>query len=42
MALHGEMPQTFEQLEHKSDVYLAGFHSILENEGKPVKLNEVP
>lgn len=42
MALHGDMPQSYEQIEHKSDVFLAGFHSILENEGKPVQLDDVP
>ena len=42
MALHREMPQSFDQIEHKNDVFLAGFRSILENEGKPVKLDDVP
>jgi hypothetical protein len=42
MALKGRMPQSFEQIEHKNDAYLAGFRSILENEGKPVRLADVP
>jgi predicted dehydrogenase len=42
MALHGEMPQTFEQLLHKTQVFLAGWKSVLDNDGKPVRLDEVP
>ena len=42
MALNGEMPQTFEQIYHKTNVFLAGWRSILENAGQPVKLEEVP
>lgn len=42
MALHRAMPQTFEQIEHKTRVFLAGWRSILENGGKAVKLDEVP
>ena len=33
MALHGEMPQTFEQIYHKTQVFLAGWKSVLENGG---------
>ena len=42
MALHREMPQTFEQIYAKTNVFLAGWKSILENDGRPVKLAEVP
>ena len=42
MALHGEMPQTFEQIAHKNNVFLAGWRSVLENQGRPVRLDEVP
>jgi len=42
MAMNGDMPQTFEQIYQKTNVFLAGFKSILENDGKPVKLEEVP
>lgn len=42
MALHNEMPQTFGQLQHKTSVFLAGWKSVLENDGKPVKLTDVP
>ena len=41
MALHNEMPQTFEQILDKTNVFLAGWKSVLENEGKPVKLTDV-
>lgn len=41
MALYGEMPQTFEQIDHKTTVFLAGWRSVLENGGKPVKLDQV-
>lgn len=41
MALHNEMSQTFGQLMHKTNVFLAGWKSVLENDGKPVKLTEV-
>ncbi|SRR5581483_11798413 len=42
MAFTGEMPQTFEQIYEKTRVFLAGWRSILENGGKPVRLEEVP
>ncbi len=42
MARYGEMPQTFEHLYHKTNVFLAGWYSVLENGGKPVRLDEVP
>ncbi|MCH2201998.1 MAG: hypothetical protein MK102_08510 [Fuerstiella sp.] len=34
--------QSLEQIEHKHKVYMAGFWSILENEGKPTRLDQVP
>lgn len=42
MALYGEMPQTTEQILHKTNVFLAGWRSVLLNGGKPVRLDEVP
>ncbi len=42
MALHGEMPQTFEQILHKHEVFMAGWRSVLTAGGSPVKLDEVP
>jgi uncharacterized protein YgfB (UPF0149 family) len=42
MALHGELPQTLEQIYHKTNVFLAGWRSILENGGKPTRLDAVP
>jgi hypothetical protein len=42
MARFGEMPQTFDEIRHKNNAFLAGWRSILENEGKPVRLDEVP
>jgi hypothetical protein len=42
MALYGEMPQTFDQIYHKTNVFLAGWKSILENDGKAVKLSDIP
>ena len=42
MALHGEMPQTLDQIYHKTQVFLAGWKSILENDGRPVRLEAVP
>jgi predicted dehydrogenase len=42
MARHGVMPQTFEQIEHKTNVFLAGWKSILDGDGKPVRLEDVP
>lgn len=42
MALYGEMPQTFEQILHKTNAFMAGWRSVLVNEGKPVRLEDVP
>ncbi len=42
MAMHGVMPQTFDQIYEKTRVFLAGWRSILHNEGKPVRLDQVP
>ena len=42
MAFYGEMPQTFEQIYHKTNVFLAGWKAILENDGKPVRLEDIP
>ena len=42
MAMNGVMPQSFEQIYRKTNIFLAGWKSILENDGKPVKLVEVP
>ena len=38
----GEMPQTFEQIDHKNDVFLAGWKSFLEHNGEFVRLEDVP
>ena len=42
MALHGDMPQTFDQLYHKTEVFLAGWKSILEHGGNAMKLSDIP
>lgn len=42
MALYGEMPQTFEQILNKNNVFLAGWRSVLEEGGNAVKLDDVP
>jgi len=42
MALNKEMPQSFEQIFDKTRVFLAGWRSVLENAGGPVRLDEVP
>jgi len=42
MAMHGEMPQTFDQLLEKNNLFLAGWRSILENDGGPVAPADVP
>ena len=42
MAMHGHMPQTFEQILHKNNVFLAGWRSVLSAGGDPVRLEEVP
>ena len=39
MAFYGNMLQTFEQIYHKNNVFLAGWKSILENGGAPVRLD---
>ncbi|HYM10708.1 MAG TPA: Gfo/Idh/MocA family oxidoreductase [Bryobacterales bacterium] len=41
-AMPAAMPQTYDQILHKTNVFLAGFHSILANDGKPVRLDQVP
>ncbi len=42
MAMYGDMPQTHEQIYAKTNVYLAGWRSFLENNGRPVRIDEVP
>jgi hypothetical protein len=42
MSLYGEMPQTYEHILHKTNVFLAGWRSVLTAGGKPVRLDEVP
>jgi predicted dehydrogenase len=42
MARTGEMPQTLEQIGHKTAVFLAGWRSILLNQGGPVRVEDVP
>ena len=42
MALYGIMPQTYEEIYHKTNVFLAGFKSFLDNKGNSVRLDEVP
>jgi len=42
MALYGEMPQTYDEILHKTNVFLAGWMSVLEKDGAPVRLDEVP
>ena len=42
VALFGEMPQSYEQILHKTNVFLAGWRSVLTAGGKPVKLEDVP
>ncbi len=42
MARHREMPQTLEQIEHKTAVFLAGWRSILAAAGRPVRVEDVP
>ncbi|MCE5251456.1 hypothetical protein LLG96_14680, partial [bacterium] len=41
MAYNGEMPQTFDQIVHKTAVFLAGWKSVLERDGNPVRLDEI-
>lgn len=42
MALFGQMPESYDQILHKNDVFLAGWRSVLDNDGRPVRLDEVP
>lgn len=42
MARGNDPSQTLEQIDHKHKVYMAGFYSLLENEGKPTRPDEVP
>ena len=42
MARGNEMPQSFDQILHKTAVFLAGWRSILERDGRPVRLEDVP
>ncbi len=42
LARQGEMPQSYDQILHKTQVFLAGFRSILTNDGRPVRLDQVP
>ncbi len=42
MIEEGRMIQTLENIRHRTEVFLAGFYSHLEKNGKPVALNEVP
>jgi hypothetical protein len=42
MAMFGEMPQTLDDIYHKTNAFLAGWYSVLEKDGQPVKLAEVP
>jgi len=42
MALYGEMPQTFDEIYHKTAVFLAGWKSVLEENGGPVYLKDIP
>lgn len=41
MAFNREMPQSFDQILQKTAAFLAGFQSILEREGRPVRLDQV-
>ena len=42
MARSRQMPQSLDQILDKNNIFLAGWRSILENDGNPVKLDEVP
>ena len=42
MAFNREMPQTFEQILHKQNVFMAGWRSVLTHGGNPVRLDDVP
>lgn len=41
MGVTGVMPQSFDEIYRKTNVFLAGWKSILEKDGRPVKLDEV-
>ncbi len=42
MARHGEMAQTFDQLLDRHRAFMAGWRSILVEDGRPVRLDAVP
>jgi Oxidoreductase family, NAD-binding Rossmann fold len=42
MAFSKKMPQTFEQILHKHNVFMAGWRSVLTAKGAPVNLEAVP
>jgi hypothetical protein len=42
MARRRQMPQSLDQILDKNNIFLAGWRSILENDGNPVKLDQVP
>lgn len=42
LARGNEPSQSLEQIDHKHKTYMAGFWSVLRNEGKPARLDEVP
>lgn len=42
MAYNGVMPQTHEQIYEKTRTFLAGWRSFLNNDGKAVRLDDVP
>ena len=42
MVRTGQMPQSYDQILHKNLAFMAGWRSILVEEGRPVKLADVP
>ena len=42
MARSRQMPQSLDQILDKNNIFLAGWRSILKNDGNPVKLDQVP
>ena len=36
------MPQSYDQILNKNNIFLAGWRSILDNDGNPVRLDQVP
>ena len=42
MAFYGDMPQSFDAIEHKHQAFMAGWYSILEKRGAAAQLNETP